>query len=111
MQTMAQIEKSIPSLRQEFARSNAEQLNAVSAEVVQTAESRVGSMTDQLARSEAMVRDFSAYIERLEAKRDDMEEDTIASLRVRFQELEPTSLRKDRQLNTEGRVLRTAVHS
>ncbi len=85
MHTMALIEKSLPALRQDFSRKNAEQLNAVSAEVLKSVEARIDSMTDQVARSEAMVSDFSAHIARLESRRDEMEEDTVASLRTRFQ--------------------------
>jgi chromosome segregation ATPase len=85
LQTMAQIEKNIPLIKQDFAAQNASQLKVVSAEVLNIVESQVDTITEQVSRSEAIVSDFSVFIESLEQKRDQMEQDTIGSLRSRLQ--------------------------
>ncbi|MBT3272756.1 MAG: hypothetical protein HN368_06355, partial [Spirochaetales bacterium] len=84
---MNQIEKTIPSLRAEFGRANADQLKSLSGEVVRATEELVDSIAEELARSQESVREFSEHTEQLEAKRDIMEEETLNNLRNRFQEL------------------------
>ena len=86
MSTMSQIEKSIPNLKQEFGRQNADQLKTLSTEIIRSTEEIVDSMTDEVTRSDAAVKEFSEYISQLEARRDDLEEETVNNLRNRFQE-------------------------
>jgi DNA repair ATPase RecN len=84
---MNQIEKSLPALRAQFSRENAEQLKGLTGEVVRATEELVGSITDEVARAQDAVNDFSAHTAELESKRDSMEEETVNNLRNRFQEL------------------------
>ena len=83
--TMDQLEKNIPALRHEFGRQNADQMKSVSSEVIKSVEDQVGSITEQVSRSESIVNEFSEYVSRLETRRDQMEEDTVEGLRTRFQ--------------------------
>ena len=84
---MNQIEKSIPALKSQFSRENADQLKALTGEVVRATEELVDSISDEVARAQDAVNDFSAHTADLENKRETMEEETVNNLRNHFQEL------------------------
>ena len=81
-----QIEKSIPNLKQEFARQNSDQMKIISSEVVKATGELVDSLTEELNRTESSVKDFSQFVEGLQAQRESMEDETVSNLRTRFQE-------------------------
>jgi len=74
------VEKHIPELQQGFAAHAREELEAVRVEVVAGAEERLASLSHQLAESEKKVKDFSAYIARLEAREEQTEKERLGAL-------------------------------
>ena len=86
MGLMAQIEKTIPNLKDDFARQNADQLKTLSTEVTKACGEMVDSIAEELSRSENLVREFSDHIDQLQTRRDSMEEETVNNVRLQLQE-------------------------
>jgi chromosome segregation ATPase len=74
------IEKQIPDLQQGFAAHAREELGVVRTEIVADAGEKVASLSLQLTESEKKVKDFSAYMARLEAREDQTEKERLAGL-------------------------------
>ncbi len=74
------IEKQIPGLQQDFAVRSREELAAARGQVMEVAEERVATLSVGVAESEKKVRDFSAYIARLEAREEQAEKERLAGL-------------------------------
>jgi len=73
------IEKQIPELEAGFASRAREALGTARDEVVGTVEGTVRALSEALDRSEQRVRDFSAYVARLEARAQEMEREQAAA--------------------------------
>ncbi len=74
------VEKQMPGLQQSFAERAREELAAARGEVLAGAEEKVASLSLALSESEKKVKDFSAYIARLEAREEQTEKERLAGL-------------------------------
>jgi len=74
------LEKQIPELQEGFAAHARDELVAARVDVMAGAEERAASLSLQLAESEKKVKDFSAYIARLEAREEQTEKERLAEL-------------------------------
>ena len=81
---MQSIEKSIPELKEEFAKVNEHELKVVSGNVLKVSKDDAAAIAKQLEKSERSVKGFSDYIAGLEARRDAMEAETIKKLEQAF---------------------------
>jgi DNA repair exonuclease SbcCD ATPase subunit len=85
---MQKLEREIPQIEEKFSQVNARHLRAASGQIVKETETRLAEISSSVEGSEGKVKDFSAYITRLEARRDNLEKESIAALKKAFEEFE-----------------------
>ncbi len=106
---IAAVEKSLPDIKDEFAKLNEKELREVSARVLKAAKDDVQAIDRQLGESERSVKSFSTYLSGLEAKRDALEAQTVKSLQASFQvflqNAKDTSIELRKQFETNLTVL------
>jgi len=82
---MQGIEKSIPELKDEFAKINERELKVVSGNVMKVSKDNASAIAKELEKAEKSVERFSEYLAGLEARRDGMEAETVRNLEQVFQ--------------------------
>jgi chromosome segregation ATPase len=85
---MDKLERGIPQLQEKFSQYNVKHLRAASGQLIKETETRLAEIHGSVESSEEKVKDFSAYITRLEARRDNLEKESIAALKKVFEEAE-----------------------
>ncbi len=82
---MAAIEKSLPELKEEFARINEKELKEVAARAVKATKDDLLAIERQVGEAEKSVKGFAAYLTTLEGRRDALEAQTVKNLQTAFQ--------------------------
>ena len=77
---MTRIEKRIPGLVEEWSRENARELEESVARLQGGVEEQLAGFSEQLDQTEHRLTDFSTYLTRLEARREQIEADTVQNL-------------------------------
>ena len=77
---MERLEKRIPALEGEFAAAGKKALGEARVELLGGIDRAVGAMRESVGESDSKVRDFAAYIARLESRTEQMEKERVAAL-------------------------------
>lgn len=83
---LTEVEKGIPEIEERLVRENRERLDALRQEMSRELEERIGAIQREVGGAEQKVRDFSAYIVKLEARREAVEQDSLAALKKTFEQ-------------------------
>lgn len=89
---LQEIEQKIPTLQEDFTAQARAAMENAREEVMAGVETRVAAIGGQVTASEGRVKDFSAYLARLEAREEQVEKERLDGLRASLGELE-TALR------------------
>jgi chromosome segregation ATPase len=77
---IAELARQIPALREEFAVKGRQSVEAAAAQALGAVEANARSLHEGVADSERRVKDFSAYLARLEARLEQTEKERVAGL-------------------------------
>ena len=106
---MAAIEKSLPELKDEFARINEKEMKEVSARVIKAVKDDLATIERQVGEAEKSIKGFATYLTTLEGRRDALEAQTVKSLQTAFQgfvqNAKDTSIELRKQFETNLNVL------
>ncbi len=85
---LSRVESSIPAIEEKITQKNRESLEKVKEEIEREFNTRAIEVESVVEETEKRVKDFSTYIARLEARRDEMEKESIENLKKAFDSFE-----------------------
>ncbi len=85
---VSKLESSIPAIEERILSDNRENLERVKGEIEREFSTKADEVVAQIEDSEKRVKDFSVYLTRLEARREELERETVENLQKIFEKFE-----------------------
>ncbi|MBN1697869.1 MAG: hypothetical protein JW881_10185 [Spirochaetales bacterium] len=83
-----QLEKAIPSIKEEINTQNLENLSKVKNQILEGIRERINQASEEITAHEGRVKDFSTYLTHLEARRDSLSQQLVKNLESAYNNFE-----------------------